>query len=89
MHDSGHSYIYRYSQHLHTLTFHIWRVVILLMRAKCVGPARVNKKAYCATRIHKYICAVRYYAIYTLYIAHTAHLFLHTFCTYMKYNIKV
>ena len=27
---------YRYSQHLHT--FRAWRVIILLMRAKCVGP---------------------------------------------------
>ena len=41
-HDSGHSYIIviSYSQHLRT--FRVWRVVILLMRAKCVGHARVN-----------------------------------------------
>ena len=31
---------YRYTQHLHTLR--VWRVVILLMRAKCVSPARVD-----------------------------------------------
>ena len=60
----------------HLYTFHVWRVVILLMRAKSVGPARVNKKAYCAMRIYMQ------YVQYTLYIAHTAHLFLHTFCIY-------
>ena len=38
MHDSRHSYIIA----IYT------RFVILLMRTKCVGPARVNKKAYYA-----------------------------------------
>ena len=54
----------------------------LLMRAKCVGPARVNKKAYCATYIYNIYARCAIYAICTLYIAHTAHLFLHTFCIY-------
>ena len=78
MHDSGHSYIIAI-HNIYTLSFRIWRVVILLMRAKCVGPARVNKKAYCIYIIYAR-CAL--YAICTLYIAHTAHLFLHTFCIY-------
>ena len=65
---------YRYSQHLHT--FRVLRVVILLMCAKCVGPARVIKKAYCAMRIYMQ------YVQCTLYIAHAAHLFLHAFCIY-------
>ena len=70
---------YHYSQHLRT--FRIWRVVILLMRAKCVGPARVSKKAYYTMRIYMQ------YVQCTLYIAHTAHLFLHTFCIYNEvYN---
>ena len=82
MHDSGHSYIIAIHIHLHTLMFRIWRVVILLMRAKCVGRSRVNKKAYCATRIYNIYARCAKYAICTLYIAHTAHLFLHTFCIY-------
>ena len=82
MHDSWTFLHYRYSQHLHTLTFRIWRIVILLMRAKCVGPARVIKKAYCATRIYNIYTRCAIYAICTLYIAHTADLFLHTFCIY-------
>ena len=49
-------------------------------RAKCVGPARVNKKAYCATCIYNIYVLCAIYAICTLYIAHTAYLLLHTFC---------
>ena len=67
---------------MHTLR--VWRVVILLMRAKYVGPARVN------TQFQGRLRNAHIYAICTLYIAHTAHLFLHTFCTYNEiYNQRI
>ena len=54
---------YRYSQPSHT--FRVWRVVILLMRAKYVGPARVNTQFQgCAMRI--FMQSVHY----TLHIQH-------------------
>ena len=71
-----HDRIYSYIIAIHNIYTRVWRVVILLMRAKSVGPARVNKKAYCVMRIYmQYVQCI-------LYIAHTAHLFLHTFCIY-------
>ena len=39
---------YRYPQYLHTKeqsdTFRVWRLIILLKCAKCVGPASVNSQ---------------------------------------------
>ena len=67
-HDNIH---YRYSQHLHTLR--VWRVVILLMRIKYVGPARVNTQ-FQGNKRRIAECAYTY-NMYTVHIVHTAHLF--------------
>ena len=80
MHDSRHSYII-VIQSIYT-RFVSGASLFLLMRTKCVGPARVNKKAYYATRMYNTYAWCAIYAICTLHIAHTAHLFLHTFCIY-------
>ena len=63
---------YRYSQHLHT--FLVWLVIILLMRANCAGPARVN------TQLQSVCCTYRLQC--TTYIRHIY--FVHRFYIYLN-----
>ena len=71
---------YRYSQYLHTKeqsdTFRVWRLIILLKCAKCVGPARVNSQLLTGTEkaYHVHILYMRCVR-YTMNIVHKAHLF--------------
>ena len=67
---------YRYSQHLHPFFF--WRVIILLMRAKCAVPARVNTQLQCVCCTYRLQC--------TLYNVHKAHLFCTQILYLSKYN---
>ena len=63
---------YRYSQYLHTKeqsdTFRVWRLIISLKRAKCIGPARVNSQLLTSNEkaYHVHI----FYEMCTLYNEH-------------------
>ena len=51
-----------------------WRVIILLMRAKCAGPARVNTQLQCVCCTYRLQC--------TMYIKHIY--FVHRFYIYQS-----
>ena len=78
---------YRYSQYLHKCR--VWRVVILLMRAKYVGPARVNTQ-FQGKKRRIAECAYILYMQYVHCTLHIQHIYFYTHSAYiMKYIIKV
>ena len=89
---------YRYSQHLHT--FFVRCVIILLMRAKCTGPARVNTQSQCecctyrlqCTTYIKHIYFVHRFYIYQsiadyLYVQYMDYIYIYIGNTYVAYCV--
>ena len=54
-------------------TFRVWRLIILLKCAKCVGPARVNSQLLTSKEKAYHVHIL--YEMCTLYNEHKAHLF--------------
>ena len=90
---------YRYSQYLHTKeqsdTFRVWRLIILLKCAKCVGPVRVNSQLLTSKEKAYHVRTMYMYIIYEMCTLYNEHCTQSTFILYtqfiytMKYDIKV
>ena len=71
-HDSGILILSLFTTFTHV--FFVWRVIILLMRAKCAGSARVNTQLQCVCCTDRLQC--------TTYIKHIY--FVHRFYIYQS-----
>ena len=75
---------YRYSQHLHPF-------IILLMRAKCAGPARVNTQSQCVCCTYRLQCTTyikHIYFVYRFYIYQSITDYLYVQCIDYIYETR-